>query len=222
MRLNLDHSYKPSRTKRGQKRRPDTVNSIVIHTTGYGAGLSRLVKKYGAPQKANSYEKVGEQYAKRMANILKYKGHILIDWTGKVHQFIDFDEEAWHTGSGKRWKLKSYKPALWYSKKWGGIIENPMDLPSWEPLPGGRISVNARSIGIDLLAHGPILDGYTDAQYESLHAVVEDVCGQLSIPFDIKHVVGHEDVHPIDRNGWDPGKKFRWDRLFPKEQNSCS
>jgi hypothetical protein len=59
-----------SKTARGNKRSLEKINSIIIHTTGYGAGLKRLKEKH-----AGDLVAIGADYAKRMANILKYKGH---------------------------------------------------------------------------------------------------------------------------------------------------
>ena len=81
----------PSKIAQGGNRNLAAVNSIIIHTTGYGAGLKRLKEKHKDSQgnvDEESLRKIGEGYAKRMANILKYKGHFLIDHLGVVYQFL--------------------------------------------------------------------------------------------------------------------------------------
>lgn len=211
---------KPSTTKRGKHRAMGQVNSIIVHTTGYGVGLKRLHKKF------KTLEAIDEAYANRMARILKYKGHFLIGYTGTIYQFLPLNEEAWHTGSGKRNALRKFskRPAKWWRERWAGKVDGPMKHVCWQPDNNGRISVNARTIGIDLLAHGPVLPGYTDSQYKSLDKLTRALCVDLKLPFDRLRVLGHEDVHPIDRNGWDPGKKFVWERLFPTtspDLNQC-
>ncbi len=148
-----------------------------------------------------------------MANVLKYKGHFLIDHVGVVYQFIPLDEVAWHTGSSKRRKLKKEKPSGWWTSRWKEL-SNPTELPSWE----GN-SPNKVSVGIDLLAHGngAIVSGYTDEQYESLALLIRALCEDLEIPVERKYIVGHEDVDPISRGnkkaGWDPGK-FDYGRIL--------
>ena len=196
-----------SKTKRGRKRAPAQINSIIIHTTGYGAGLKRIVDRTDGLD----FTKIGKAYAERMARILKYKGHFLVDHTGKIWQFLPVDEVAWHTGGGKKRQLSIKRPAKWWRDRWSGIVDNPTDLPSWQ---GG--SPNQNSIGIDLLAHGNgrITNGYTEDQISNLRVLVKELCSDFSIPFDRKHVLGHEDVDWISRNGWDPGEMFDWENFF--------
>lgn len=202
--------FKESTTEKGNKRDLSKITSIIIHTTGYGVGLQRINKFQ--KEKENHLEKVGEAYAHRMANVLKYKGHYLIDHTGKIWQFISLNEVAWHTGSSKRKLLKTQEPFGWWKERWPKL-KNPTKLEPWKTSP------NLSSVGIDLLAHGngQITDGYTEEQYQSLAYLIRDLCERLSIPVERKYILGHEDVDPIARGsakgGWDPGK-FDYDKLI--------
>ena len=65
----------PSKTDKGSQRSLSKINSIIIHTTGYGAGLKRIKE-----HNKNDLATLGSAYAKRMAGVLKYKGHFLIDF----------------------------------------------------------------------------------------------------------------------------------------------
>ena len=198
----------PSRTDKGQERSLSKINSIIIHTTGYGAGLKRI-----NDASAGDLGAVGSAYAKRMAGVLKYKGHFLIDHVGIIYHFIPLDEVAWHTGSSKRKKLKASKPHGWWVLRWKDL-KVPTQLPSWKENSPNRVSV-----GIDLLAHGTgaIVEGYTDAQYKSLAKLINALCTDFSIPRKRECIVGHEDVDPISRGnrsrGWDPGK-FDYNKLL--------
>jgi N-acetyl-anhydromuramyl-L-alanine amidase AmpD len=209
----LKRSTIPKDTK---KRRLDLVNSVVIHTTGYGVGLQRIVKHQ--KEKEDSLKIIGEIYAHRMATILKYKGHFLIDHTGEIWQFFDVGEIAWHSGSKQRTNLKKNKPFKWWSNRWGGVVKKPTDLPSWDHSP------NINSIGIDLLAHGngEITEAYTEEQYKSLARLVYCLCEDYSIPYEREHILGHEDIDPISRGtekgGWDPSP-FDWDKMFDMVQS---
>jgi hypothetical protein len=202
--------YKKSTTESGVLRKESDINSIIIHTTGYGPGLQRL--ENFTRGKGKRLEKIGAAYAHRMANILKYKGHYLIDHTGKVWQFIDLERIAWHTGSSKRKLLSREKPHKWWTKRWNHI-QKPTELPPWETSP------NKSTIGIDLLAHGngQITSGYTDEQYKSLGELIGKICDKYSIPVEREYILGHEDVDPISRGntkrGWDPGS-FDYDKLI--------
>jgi hypothetical protein len=205
-----------SKTARAGKRSLGKINSIIIHTTGYGAGLKRL-KKANEDAIGNlnkvALGKIGKGYAKRMATILKYKGHFLIDHTGVIYQFLPLKEIGWHTGSGKRIKLKRDEPFDWWVSRWPDY-KRPTDLPSWV-----ENSPNKVSIGIDLLAHGngALTSGYTEQQYESLTRLIKALCEDLKIDVERKLILGHEDVDPISRgskrSGWDPGA-FDWDKLM--------
>ena len=53
--------------------------------------------------------------------------------------------------------------------------------------------------------------GFTDAQYESLKALVSDICSRYDIPMDRDHVIGHEEYSP---QKVDPGDLFDWTRLL--------
>lgn len=205
-----NYKFKESTTQKGGNRDLSKVTSIILHTTGYGAGLQRIDKRHR--DKEDHLERVGEDYACRMANVLKYKGHYLIDHTGKIWQFIPLNEIAWHTGSSKRKLLKNEEPFAWWQKRWPKL-KKPTDLKPWKTYP------NASTVGIDLLAHGngEITSGYTDEQYESLAYLVDDLCERLSINIERENILGHEDVDPISRGsakgGWDPGR-FEYDRLL--------
>lgn len=75
---------------------------------------------------------------------------------------------------------------------------------------------NNYSIGIETLGVGsPKQDPevYTNEMYVSLRELVKYLCDKYGIPNDKEHVIGHEDVNPVGRFGWDPGQGFNWDRI---------
>ena len=90
-------------------------------------------------------------------------------------------------------------------------------------------SMNKYSVGIELAAIGSENDmvqymdsqkynsldksliGFTDAQYESLSALIKDICQRNDIEFTRENVIGHEEYNP-DKS--DPGELFDWSRLF--------
>ena len=89
--------------------------------------------------------------------------------------------------------------------------------------------MNKYSIGIELTAIGSKNDmkqyvsssyynsipksliGFTDAQYESLTALLRDICQRWSVPIDRKHIIGHSEYSPLKA---DPGELFDWDRVM--------
>ena len=57
------------------------------------------------------------------------------------------------------------------------------------------------------------LIGFTDAQYDALSVLVEDICSRYQIPMDRAHIIGHEEYSPQKQ---DPGQLFDWSRIMPE------
>lgn len=126
--------------------------------------------------------------------------HYIIDRDGKIYCFIPENRSAWHAGVG------TYANDEKYTNK-----------------------MNKYSIGIEMLAIGSYDDmktylsyeeyqtikkediGYTDAQYESLKALLSDICERNNISYDREHIIGHEEYSSRKS---DPGELFDWSRLF--------
>lgn len=76
---------------------------------------------------------------------------------------------------------------------------------------------NNFSIGIETLGFGsPTSDPavYTPEMYNTLRALVQDLSMKYDIPVVKGRVVGHEDVNPVGRFGWDPAAGFDWARIY--------
>ena len=76
---------------------------------------------------------------------------------------------------------------------------------------------NNYSIGIECLSLGakkPSPKAYTDQMYNSLNILIENLCEKYMIPRTRDFIVGHEDVNPVARFGWDPNSGFEWDRII--------
>ena len=126
--------------------------------------------------------------------------HYIIDRDGTVTCYIPEDRVAYHAGSG-----------------------------TWEDDPKYTNFMNDYAIGIEVMAIGSQDDmaqylsadaynalapehiGFTDAQYEALKALVQDICARNGIPMDRSHIIGHEEYSPAKT---DPGALFDWSRLF--------
>lgn len=85
----------------------------------------------------------------------------------------------------------------------------------------GHSSTNWSSIGIE--QEGYIESPgtwYTDEMYESLAALIGDICDRYSIPRDRDHIIGHYEVPGCAYSGGgaschsDPGSGFDWDHLM--------
>jgi len=76
---------------------------------------------------------------------------------------------------------------------------------------------NAYSVGIEILSVGsttPSQAAYAPAMYASLWQLVADICARHAIPMEKGRFVGHEDVNPVQRYGWDPNQGFDWPRVW--------
>ena len=76
---------------------------------------------------------------------------------------------------------------------------------------------NNYSIGIELLGFGsktPDDRVYTLAMYMTLRQLVDNLSDKYAIRLVKGRVVGHEDVHPVGRFGWDPGQGFDWNGVY--------
>ena len=76
---------------------------------------------------------------------------------------------------------------------------------------------NAYSVGIEILSVGsktPSDSKYSTAMYKSLRRLVTDICDRNGIPMQKGRVVGHEDVNPMQRWGWDPNQGFDWSKVW--------
>ena len=90
-------------------------------------------------------------------------------------------------------------------------------------------SSNAYSIGIELCNVGALKKqdkddpkkqqawalryGFDRGLYDGLDRLLTKLCELHHIPRTRDFIVGHEDVNPIARAGWDPGHAFDWDRI---------
>ena len=126
----------------------------------------------------------------------------VIDREGNIYCFVPEYRCAWHAGKG-----------------------------TWKDDERLTDRMNFYSIGIELLAIGSQKDmsiymsahrykkipkefiGYTDAQYEALSALLDDLSAAYGIPADRDHIIGHEEYAPDRKN--DPGELFDWSRALP-------
>ena len=130
----------------------------------------------------------------------------IIDRDGKIICYLPENRAAWHAGEGEYNNEKR--------------LVNKM---------------NKYSIGIELMAIGSVNDmaqymssaeyyslnsdnyGFTEAQYESLKLLVDDICERHDIPVDRFHIIGHEEYSPEKT---DPGELFDWSRIVPEENST--
>ncbi len=126
--------------------------------------------------------------------------HYIVQRDGTVRCYIPEDRVAWHAGKGQ-----------------------------WADDPTYTDSMNHYAIGIEIVAIGSASDmsqyltaaeyaqlddslkGFTQAQYDTLRALVTDLCQRYDIPMDRQHVLGH-DEYSTRKN--DPGELFDWSQII--------
>lgn len=125
--------------------------------------------------------------------------HYLIDREGQIFQLVAENRKAHHAGKGM--------------------------LPNQ---PHTRNAMNSQSIGIELMGIGTAAEmaqlglraydqidslhrGFTEAQYQALDTLLDQLCERYQLPKNRQTIVGH-DAYAPERRG-DPGQLFRWDKL---------
>lgn len=100
--------------------------------------------------------------------------------------------------------------------KAGEIVQCvPNSLRAWHAGPSeflGKKSVNAFSIGIELVNDDDGRDPFTDAQYKSLVELTTHLVARYQIP--LSRITGHRDIITVAGARTDPGDNFDWPRYL--------
>lgn len=127
-----------------------------------------------------------------MSRSTEVSAHLVIDRDGTVYELVEclhgVVKRAWHAGRSRC------------------EVSQGLDRVVVE-------GFNDRSIGIELVNLNGNIFPYTEAQYQSLFAVLERLKGMYSRLSSPESVVGHEQIAGF-RGKSDPGRCFEWDRLF--------
>lgn len=110
--------------------------------------------------------------------------HYLIgDGPATVYQLVDENRRAWHAGDSQ-----------WQGRTW---------------LNSSSIGIEIVNPGFDDTANGRVWYPYSEAQIQSLIALLKDIVKRNGI--EPRHIVGHSDIAPLRK--LDPGPLFPWKRL---------
>lgn len=74
-------------------------------------------------------------------------------------------------------------------------------------------SFNTRSIGIEHEGRPNDCSFFTNAMYQASAALVRNICDKYGIPKDRTHIIGHNEVDPINRPN-DPGPCWDWNKFM--------
>lgn len=169
------------------KERVETTTHVVLHFSSNA--LNDPKDPYRIEDTYNIYKNYG------------ISAHYVIGRAGEIYLFVPENRVAYHSGKGKLPAFPEYDDQL-----------------------------NHYSIGIELLAIGtreemipvitaekadlidPALIGYTQAQYNSLNTLLNDITARHpDIKKDRNHIVGH-DEYSLGRKT-DPGSLFNWSKI---------
>lgn len=207
--------------------RGDRPSAVVIHTTGIGPVRRFRDKKQRARHGwKTSFDAANHIYAR----LMDPSAHYVVGQKGQVAQTVPESHCAWHVGGRKAnlyWRANwAAKAVLWWRERFP-LLDSPRDLAHgqlWAPYeepPGllkriryprswARGSANANTIGIEVV---PPLYGATvrwsEACWDSLVALVLDICDRHGIEPSMVTVITHSDAHPLARSRrgepWDVG-----------------
>ena len=127
--------------------------------------------------------------------------HYILDRDGTVYCYTSEDRAAWHAGKGTWLDDPKYTNKMNYYS----IGIEVVGMGSYSDMSGYLTKKEYEALDPELL-------GFTDAQYTSLKALVEDICGRYDIPMDRQHIIGHQEYSPKKK---DPGELFDWSRIVP-------
>jgi len=155
----------------------------------------------------NLYRKGASEWTRYLKYFSWYKRYPLdsVYLNGDLKPVWDETEAVFVArGDGKQWSEYDYFLSRWLGRDVPVNFEVDAD-------------PNNYSIGIETLGLGAKTDDpdvYTPAMYATLQTLVVDLSQKYAIPLKKGRVVGHEDVNPIARFGWDPAAGFDWSRIY--------
>lgn len=173
--------------------RPLTPDTIIIH---YTAGASA----------ASSADSLADPDVKASA-------HLVVGRTvDQLYQVTPFDVVAWHAGKSEYTFADGHHRTGFNACSIGIEIDNPGELtPS---LDGYRTWFGreiAASEVIKAVHRNQSSPKYWHAYSQSQIAMVQEICRVLIARYEIKHILGHEEISPQRKT--DPGPAFPLDRV---------
>lgn len=165
--------------------REEAITHIVIHFT------SAVTI---APTDPYNYDTIRQIFVDSQVS-----AHYLLDREGDVTRLVADDRAAWHAGRGtwagdERYTNKMNKYAI-------GI--EIMNIGTYNDM--AQYLTRAQYDALD-----DALIGFTDGQYETLAALVDELCDKYDIPKDREHILGHSEYNPAKS---DPGEGFDWSKI---------
>lgn len=166
--------------------RTDPITHVVLHFASNA--LNKPNNPYLIEDTYNIFKSVG------------VSANYVIDRKGSIYRFVPENRVAYHAGSGQLNGFPEYTNRLNYHSI--GI----------ELLGVGTREEMVPIIGADRFdLIDPSLHGFTDAQYQSLNTLLQDILSRNPrVQKNRSYIVGHDDYAP---GKTDPGRLFNWSRI---------
>ncbi len=106
--------------------------------------------------------------------------------------------------SGAPWSNYGYFAARWPGEKL------PINYAT-SPYPN-RYAIGIETMGVGAPKSDPKV--YPPAMYRALDKLLDNLSTKYGIPRQKGRMLGHEDVNPVERFGWDPNAGFDWSVVY--------
>jgi N-acetyl-anhydromuramyl-L-alanine amidase AmpD len=202
-------------TRRALPERTHPISAIVVHTTG-NTDLDAVLRFYQSADGLQPHYVIAlDGTIRRIAWEHQVAYHCKIDPAeARLYRLGYVEWSRWRWQDDRPIQLgDEFSGYRWWRDEWRAAgLESPLELVTGE-------HPNSVSIGIELqqpTKPGP--DIFTDAQYQALGELATDIHARVGVSLDRQHVLGHQDCSPMRRcvpaGGCDPGRAFRWSRLW--------
>lgn len=211
--------------------------ATVIHTTGGGVRARYL--REGARKGDKDELDTGLRI---YGTIMTASPHYIVDQRGIIAQVTPEGLCAWHVGGAKSapyhraawvpWRARAR--FAWWQERWG--LDGPRDLAGGQlwapyvigptlaqrirhPLSWGKGSVNAWSLGIEVIPPADPRAPWSPECWRALAELIVDIHRRQGVPLERDHVCTHSDVHPLSRTTpsglpWDTVEaQWNWERF---------
>lgn len=182
-----------------------------VDNTAYIANKNEDLFKEGFPDSLIIHYtagRSGESSARYLAkDDVKASAHLVVDQSGKVFQVVPFNKKSWHAGdsiyNGRRY-YNHFSIGIELDNA-GKLTPSGADFVSWF---GKRYTANEAVRATHRNENKPrYWHVYTEAQI----AVCEEISSLLVAHYDMKEILGHEEISPGRKS--DPGPAFPLDKL---------
>lgn len=214
--------------------------ATVVHTTS-GGPRARYLREGARKGDRDVLDTTLRIYG----TIMEPAPHYVVDQLGQVAQVTPEALCAWHVGGAKSapyhrlgtsWIPRALRARYaWWQARWQGL-DGPRDLAGGQlwapyvvgpslaqrtrhPLSWGKGSVNAWSIGIEVIPPADPGAPWSPECWRALAELIVDIHRRQGVPLERDRVITHSDAHPLSRTTpkgtpWDTVEaQWSWERF---------